>query len=285
MNPELSGATQSVRQLHCPDGTRIDVYYSGTGPALLLVHGWSIDRRSFAPQIAPFSREMRVITYDRRGFGKSTAAPDLSAELDDIDCILDSLGVSQVHLLGVSQGGRLALRYAVTRPHRLASLILQGAVLDGYVVEEPPEEQLPLGHYQELALQGRMDEVRRLWLEHPMMSAGVTDPALREEIRALVADYSGADLTATTPPARPFDVDVMAALQKIDLPTLVITGALETSGRKAHARKICELLRGAREIEMAHSGHLSNLTEAGSYNAAVLAFCRAVESAAQGQSR
>jgi len=277
MSPDVSGATPSVRQLHCPDGANIDVYCSGSGPALLLVHGWSIDHRSFAPQIEPFSREMRVITYDRRGFGKSTAAPDLSAELDDIDCILDSLGVSRVHLLGVSQGGRLALRYAATRPQRLASLILQGAVLDGYAVEEPPEEQLPLGHYQELALQGRMDEVRRLWLEHPMMSAGVTDPALREEIRALVADYSGADLTATTPPARPFDVDVMAALQRIDLPTLVITGALETSGRKAHARKICELLRGAREIEMAHSGHLSNLTEAERYNAAVLAFCRAVE--------
>jgi pimeloyl-ACP methyl ester carboxylesterase len=280
MSPDVSGATPSVRQLHCPDGANIDVYCSGSGPALLLVHGWSIDHRSFAPQIEPFSREMRVITYDRRGFGKSTAAPDLSAELDDIDCILDSLGVSQVHLLGVSQGGRLALRYAATRPHRLASLILQGAVLDGYAAEESPEEQLPLGYYQELALQGRMAEVRRLWLEHPMMSAGVNDPALREEIRALVADYSGADLTATTPPARPFDVDVMAALQKIDLPTLVITGALETSGRKAHARKICELLRGAREIEMAHSGHLSNLTEAESYNAAVLAFCRAVESAA-----
>jgi pimeloyl-ACP methyl ester carboxylesterase len=280
MSPDVSGATPSVRQLHCPDGANIDVYCSGSGPALLLVHGWSIDHRSFAPQIEPFSREMRVITYDRRGFGKSTAAPDLSAELDDIDCILDSLGVSQVHLLGVSQGGRLALRYAATRPHRLASLILQGAVLDGYAAEESPEEQLPLGYYQELALQGRMAEVRRLWLEHPMMSAGVNDPTLREEIRALVADYSGADLTATTPPARPFDVDVMAALQKIDLPTLVITGALETSGRKAHARKICELLRGAREIEMAHSGHLSNLTEVESYNAAVLAFCRAVESAA-----
>ena len=277
MSPDVSGVTQSVRQLNCPDGTRIDVYSSGSGPAILLVHGWSIDHRSFVPQIEPFSRELTVVTYDRRGFGKSTAAPDLSAELDDIDCILNSLGVSQVHLLGVSQGGRLALRYAVTRPERLASLILQGAVLDGYAVEEPSEEQLPLGYYQELALQGRMDEVRRLWLDHPMMSAGVNDPALREEIRSLVADYSGADLTATKPPARPFDVDVMAALRKIDLPTLVITGALETLGRKAHARKILELLRGSREIEMTHSGHLSNLSEPDAYNSAVLRFCLATE--------
>ena len=277
MRPDERDMSPSVRHLNCPDGAWLDVYLSGAGPVLLLVHGWSIDHRSFRPQIEPFSREMTVVTYDRRGFGRSTAAPDLTAELDDIDCIIDSLGVARVHLLGVSQGGRLALRYAATCPERLASLILQGAVLDGYAVEEPPEEQLPLGHYQELARQGRMDEVRRLWLDHPMMAAGVDDPALREEIRTLVADYTGADLTSTAPPARPFDVDVIGALQQLDLPALVITGALETSGRKAHARKICELLRGSREIEMPRSGHLSNLTEAGRYNAAVLAFCREVE--------
>lgn len=276
MSPDGPGLTPSRRHLRCPEGTPVDIYLAGAGPPLVLLHGWSLDHRSFAPQIEPFSRELTVVTYDRRGFGKSTAAPDLDSELDDIDCIVDSLGLSRVHLLGVSQGGRLALRYAVTRPERLASLILQGAVLDGYAVEEMPEEQIPLDRYRELARQGRMDEVRRLWLDHPMMSAGVDDPALKGKLRSLVADYSGADLTAAAPAGGSFRVDVMAALEQLDLPTLVITGALETAGRKAHARKIGELLRGSREVEMPHSGHLSNLTEAGRYNAAVLEFCRAV---------
>jgi pimeloyl-ACP methyl ester carboxylesterase len=280
MSPDGTGVTPSRRHLRCPAGTLIDIYLAGAGPALLLLHGWSLDHRSFAPQIEPLSRELRVITYDRRGFGKSTAAPDLESELDDIDCIVDALGVPRVHLLGVSQGGRLALRYAVTRPERLASLILQGAVLDGYVVEEMLDEQIPLDRYRELARQGRMDEVRRLWLDHPMMSAGVDDPALKGELRSLLADYSGADLTAAGPAAGSFSVDVMAALEHLQLPTLVITGALETAGRKAHARKICELLRESREVEMPHSGHLSNLTEAGRYNATVLEFCRAVGNAA-----
>ena len=147
-----------------------------------------------------------------------------------------------------------------------------------------------------------MYEVRRLWLAHPMMSAGVEDPALQREIRSLVADYSGADLMADAQAAAPLKAaplkaaplkaaplkaaplkaappDVMGALQCLHLPALVITGELETSGRKAHARKICELLRNSREIVMRHSGHLSNLTEAGRYNTEVLAFCREVESA------
>jgi pimeloyl-ACP methyl ester carboxylesterase len=259
------------------DGTEIELFCSGSGPVILLVHGWSIDHRSFMPQLAPLARELTVVTWDRRGFGRSTAVPDINADVDDIDDIIDAMGVARVHLLGVSQGGRIALRYAATHPDRLASLILQGAVLDGYVVEEPQEEQLLLVHYQELARQGRMDQVRRLWLAHPMMSAGIEDPALRREICSLVEDYAGADLKMPAPPAGTVDVDVARALQHSTLPALVITGALETEGRKAHARKICEVLREARQIEMPRSGHLSNLSEPERYNAAVLDFCREVQ--------
>ena len=218
MSPDSSGLTQSVRRVRGADGAAIDLYCSGRGPVLLLLHGWSLDHRAFAPQIAPLSRELTVITYDRRGFGASTAAPDLDAELGDIDAIMAALEVPQVHLLGVSQGGRLALRYAATRPQRLASLILQGAILDGYLVEESQEEQLPLAHYQALARQGRMDEVRRLWLAHPMMSAGVEDPALQREIRSLVADYSGADLMADAQAAAPLKAAPLNQSQKT--PTL-----------------------------------------------------------------
>ena len=70
-----------------------------------------------------------MITYDRRGFGRSEAQPDLRLELDDIDHILDALGFESTHLLGMSQGGRIAIRYAVTRSERLRSMILQGAVI------------------------------------------------------------------------------------------------------------------------------------------------------------
>ena len=66
MSPDGPGVTPSRRHLRCPEGTPIDIYLAGAGPALLLLHGWSLDHRSFVPQIEPLSRELRVITYDRR---------------------------------------------------------------------------------------------------------------------------------------------------------------------------------------------------------------------------
>lgn len=58
--------------------TPIEIYYEdhGSGPAVVLLHGWPLDSRSWEPQLLPLlSAGYRVITYDRRGFGRSTSRP------------------------------------------------------------------------------------------------------------------------------------------------------------------------------------------------------------------
>jgi pimeloyl-ACP methyl ester carboxylesterase len=276
MSPEDGRDALEMQTVRCRDGSRLELLLAGEGPLLLLLHGWALDHRSFAPQWEGLAGALRVATYDRRGFGASCAAPDLDAELDDIDAVLDHLGAARCHLLGVSQGGRLALRYASRRPERLTSLILQGAVLDGFQAEEGPGEALPLDAWRALAAAGRIDEVRRQWLAHPLMSAGITDPALREALAGIVADYPGTDLTSNAAGSIRAEPGTLA---KLDLPTLLITGALETRARKAHARHLLALLPGASEIAMPASGHLSNLSEPGRYNTTVLAFVREAERA------
>ena len=113
------------------DGGRLFLRHEGEGVPLLLMHGWTLDQRMFQPQVPRLSERFHVISFDRRGFGRSDATPDLDLELDDLDRIADALSLDTLHLLGMSQGGRLAMRYAVTRPQRLRSLVLQGAVVDG----------------------------------------------------------------------------------------------------------------------------------------------------------
>ena len=274
MSPEHTG---DILRVSGTDGCPIEVCRHGNGPPILMIHGWTLDRRSFDLQVPALSRAMTVLTYDRRGFGRSQATPDLAADQADIDRILDALGLDHAHILGVSQGGRIALRYAATRAQRVSSLILQGAPLDGFVVEEPEAAQIPLGRYQALARDGHMDTVRREWLQHPLMSSGINDSALKAMLTEIVSDYSGADLTTSAPPLAAQAPDVIAALAGSDLPTLVISGALETPGRRAHAAKICALMPHAREIVLAHSGHLSNLSEPETYSAAVLRFCLGAE--------
>jgi pimeloyl-ACP methyl ester carboxylesterase len=249
----------------------------GAGAPILLLHGWSLDRRIFAPQIDALAGHFTVVAFDRRGFGRSRGEPDLRRELDDIDRVLDAFADSPAHILGMSQGARLALRYAVTRPQRLRSLVLQGVVVDGIAVEEPEEERIPLDYYAKRVRQGRLDEFRKHWLRHPMMRVSDDDTEAAELIRSIVVDYRGADLLSYGVDAYAFDMNVAAALETLSTPTLILSGAHETASRREQANRLCRLLPDAREVVLENGGHLCNLTEPAAYNQAVIEFCERVE--------
>lgn len=259
------------------DGGRLFVAVEGDGPPLVLLHGWPLDHRAFAPQIAAFASALTVIAPDRRGFGRSTAPHGLARETDDIDRVIDALGLDSVHLLGMSQGARVALRYAALRPERLRSLIVQGAVVDGLRTATEDEAQIPLETYASFARAGRLDALRRAWLEHPLMSLdGVADD-VAATVRDIVGAYDGRDLAAAPGARYATDIDVPGALRSFPHPALVLEGTHETATRRAHARFLHETIPDARLLAFANSGHLCNLSEPDSYNRAVLDFIGAVE--------
>lgn len=264
------------------EGGTLLVTESGDGPPLVMLHGWALDHRMFRPQIESLSSAFRVITFDRRGFGRSGAPPDLRLELDDIDRVLDALALGTVHLLGMSQGGRIAIRYAVTRGDRLRSLLLQGAVIDGFRAAEEEAERVPVAEYAALARAGRLDEVRERWQRHPMMALGAQDEGVRQLIHEIVADYEGRDLVDHEAAGYHFDVDVLAALQRLDVPTLILTGRAETLARRRHAQELCRRIPVASEA-LIDGGHLCNLVAPETYNRAVKEFCEATEAARRGQ--
>ncbi len=256
---------------------RLIVEVTGDGPPIMMLHGWALDQRMFRPQVRELAADFQIITFDRRGFGRSEAPPDLRCELDDIDRILDALGRKRVHLLGMSQGGRVAIRYAVTRGSRLRSLLLQGAVIDGLDVEEDEAERVPMTEYAALAKSGRLDELRRRWMQHPMMQLDGESASESRLIKEMLADYTGADLVEFDANSHDFELDVLAGLEHIGVPTLVLTGANETQARKRHAAEILARIPGSLEVLIEGSGHLSNLTSAVDYNRAVRRFCMRAE--------
>lgn len=258
-------------------GGRLYIELTVQGPPVLLIHGWALDHRMFSPQVGPLSRTLSVIAYDRRGFGQSEAPPDLRLELDDIDRILDELGFESVHLIGMSQGGRIALRYAATKPQRVRSLMLQGAVVDGLTFENHNDDSVPIGEYVDLAKAGKLNKVREKWLGHPMMRL---DAKYKDEIRLLcsiISDYSGIDLIQFEPDSFTFSVDVLAAMSNFARPTLLLTGKEETETRRRHATELVHRIPNCREVIFSDSGHLCNLTEPDLYNKAVIEFCRKAE--------
>ncbi len=260
------------------DGGQLIVERSGQGPSLLMVHGWALDRRMFDPQRDELEEDLETIVYDRRGFGSSSAPPDLRRETGDIVQVLDTLEVSQTHLLGMSQGGRIALRFAAEYPERLASLSLQGPVIDGFSVEEPEHERIPIAHYADLVRTGKLPEFRRQWRDHPMMSLDHAPDANIALVQTMLESYEGRDLAAFEPEQYDYEPGVLRRLAQFRQPVLLLTGARETAARKAQAEKLRQTFPDVREVILERSGHLSNLTEPQAYNAALRSFCLGVES-------
>jgi len=267
------------------DGGRLHLEAAGhgsrPGSTILLLHGWPLDHRIFEPQIRYLERFFHVVAFDRRGFGRSEAPPDLRRELDDIDRILEALGLATVHLLGMSQGARIALRFAVTRAGRIRSMILQAPAIDGLALDESAAERIPMEEFAMLARAGRLDEMRSRWLEHPMMALGARDARLRRQVEEIVASYMGRDLLDYSPARQTFPHDVLDSLSRLDKACLILSGTHETPTRREHARRLLETMPRSREIVFRHSGHLSNLTEPKAYNRQVAAFCASVDDTVQ----
>jgi pimeloyl-ACP methyl ester carboxylesterase len=254
----------------------------GNGPPLLLLHGWSLDHRAFQPQISGLLEQLTIIVFDRRGFGSSDAPPNLGLESADIDTVLDTVGLQSTHLLGMSQGGRIATRYAVARPDRVRSLVLQGAAIDGLSEAHSESEQIPIDEFVELAGLGRIDEVRARWLDHPMMRLESASIEAANLAREMIESYDGRDLMAFDPDSYSYPVDVFGELDKFSKPALLLTGSEETEARRRTAAKLLEQIGNSREIVLSGGGHLCNLTCPEDYNAAVLDFCLDAEKALRG---
>ena len=102
-------------------------------PTLILLHGNGEDHTYFVKQIPAFSPHFRLVLMDTRGQGQSTGGDgelNFSVFAADLLALMDHLQIAKAHLLGFSDGGNLALTFALAHPERVQSLILNGANLE-----------------------------------------------------------------------------------------------------------------------------------------------------------
>jgi 3-oxoadipate enol-lactonase len=111
------------------DGVGLEVVERGTGPTLLLVHGFGGAKEDFADHVDALSADHHVVTFDHRGHGESDSPPDASSySLDrmalDTLAVADAVGADQFRLLGHSMGGMVTRRVVLAHPQRVEALIL-----------------------------------------------------------------------------------------------------------------------------------------------------------------
>ncbi|MDG4762862.1 alpha/beta fold hydrolase [Solwaraspora sp. WMMD406] len=131
---------QVVRFCQAADGTRIAYATVGSGPPLLKAANWMthLDLEWSTPVwshwLSGLARDRQLIRYDERGCGMSDwEVPSFTFDdwVDDLETLADAIGLDRFPLLGVSQGGAVAVAYAVRHPERVSRLILAGAYARG----------------------------------------------------------------------------------------------------------------------------------------------------------
>ena len=117
----------------------------GEGFPLILLHGNGEDCSYFEHQMKPLSEHFRVIAIDTRGHGQTprgTVPFNIRQFVQDPMEFMDEHGIEKAHILGFSDGGNIAMVFALTHPERVEKLILNGANLNAKGVK--PSVQIPI---------------------------------------------------------------------------------------------------------------------------------------------
>jgi 3-oxoadipate enol-lactonase len=252
---------------HAPDqyletgGVRLRWRLEGSGPAIALLHGWALDLECWDPLAALLTPRFTVLRFDRRGFGLSAGLPDIHSNVGDLVALLDTAGIKRPILLGMSQGARLALHFALAHPARTRALVLDGApALEA-------ESDLPLARYRNLLDTQGPAALQAEILLHPLMKLQTSDPAARLVLAASVGHYNGSDLLQPVKRGRTPDLGAIA------VPALLLNGGLDSPGRREASLKLQAAIPGARRAQLPGAGHLALLDDPLGYAQAVCSFC------------
>lgn len=247
------------------------LYYEdtgGSGPPVVFSHGLFMDHEMFAPQVEALKGRYRVITWDERGHGK-TAGPDLKRftyydSADDLASLLKHLGIERAVLAGMSQGGFLSMRAALTHPEIVKALIL----IDTQAGQEDPAA---MAGYQQL-IDG--------WL-----AGGLSDDTAEFVATVILGqNWSGADAwKAKWRTIAPHDLvgcwdclghrdDITAKLKEIKVPTLVLHGDADAAIRLGLAETLAREIPDAELVVVPGAGHAANLTHPEVVNPAIARF-------------
>lgn len=241
----------------------------GGGAPVVLAHGILMGHEMFAPQVAALAPEFRVITWDERGFGLTELDAKPFTYWDSArDCLalLDHLGIDRAVVGGMSQGGFLSLRVALTAPERVRALVLLNTSAD---VDPPETLAANQGMLDAWAKVGPVDE-----LAEAVASIIINDPV--ENLR-WIAKWRQRPKEFLTEPGRCLTSrdDISSRLGKITCPAIVIHGEEDKGITIDRGEAMAAALPGcAGVVRIPGAAHAANLTHPDLVNPLLLEFLR-----------
>jgi pimeloyl-ACP methyl ester carboxylesterase len=255
------------QEIHfCTTGDKVRIAYAtvGEGPPLVKAANWlshlEFDWSSpiWRHLLAEFARDHTFVRYDERGNGLSDwKVADLSFEawVEDLESVVKAAGVDHFPLLGISQGGAVAIAYAVRYPEKVSRLILYGAYAQGWAARESAEEI----------------EQRQAQLTLVKLGWGKDNPAFRQLWTTLYApdatpeqqqSFNDLQRVSTSPEnavkllSVMGNIDVVDLLPQVKVPTLVLHCRDESGVPFEQGRLLAASIPGAQFVPLNGRNHL-----------------------------
>ncbi|MEO0996409.1 MAG: alpha/beta fold hydrolase [Pseudomonadota bacterium] len=257
-------ARQTIRFCRSPDGVNLAYATVGDGPPIVKAANWlnhlelDWDAPIWSPLFRELARDHQFVRYDERGNGLSDWDVDeltFDAFVTDLETVVDSLGLEQFPLLGISQGASVSIEYAVRHPERVSHLILFGGYPAGWRIDASEE----------------LIREREAIITLTESGWGQDNPAYRQIFSStFMPDATPDELgwfnefqrqTASPKNAARFlaafgDIDVRHRLAEVSVPTLVLHARGDQRIPFTVGRDLAARIPGARFVGLDSNGHL-----------------------------
>jgi pimeloyl-ACP methyl ester carboxylesterase len=265
-------------EINGADGTPLTYDLSGNGEPLVLIHGSWGERQTWGLVITALAESFRVISYDRRGHGESSASPDIGTVHDDVAdvvAVIDELADGRAHLVGNSYGACIALRMAAAHPERLARMVCHEPPMLGVLEADDDgkpiadEERRKLGEVRQRLERGDYADAAEYFVERVAFGPGAWSelppplqqmfvkhaPTFLGELRD--GDALGADLES---------------LRQLKTPILLTHSPDSPAFFAPIVERLAILLPNARRRLLSDIGHVPHMTHPDEYAPVVLDF-------------
>lgn len=248
------------------------IYYEtvGSGDTVVLSHGLGGNHAIWYQQVPVLARKYRVVTWDQRGFGRSTNAKgenSPAAAATDLGAVLDHLSIERAHLVGQSMGGWAVMGFALVHPERVKSIVLADTLggiftpeasehFDTYIrdmMTQPTPEELPITRHPAIGEQLGAADSAKAFLYRQIGGLGGSAPR-----------NAGLQLRQTSYP--------MEEVREVNIPALFIVGEHDPIFPPKVIRSVAAEVSGARVVELPGAGHSPYFETPDAWNEAVTAF-------------
>lgn len=265
------------------NGVELAYELLGTGAPLVMIHGAQGDQTMFANLASEFAVRFRVLTFDQRGSGLSEK-PDVDYSIpllaDDTAALMEQVGFSAAHVLGVSMGGTIAQELALRHPRKVLSLVLgcttaggPKAIRIGGSSFAAAYSTRPMSAEERGRLLAEAAFTKGYLARHPEVIAAMIEGRRR---RPLDPAALGHRLNAIS------GHDAYDRLPQIKCPSLVITGKNDALVPWENSRILAERIPEAKLVLLEPAGHCFWLEQPGQSREAILAFLQSQQTGESG---